>query len=310
MSEHHGLRRRLPVLSVALAGVLWGIIGPFVRTLSGMGLQSMQIVAFRAIITAVLLFVVLMVRDRGKLRFHLRDIWCFLGTGLCSIVFFNFCYFSAIEDVSLSVASVLLYTAPCIVMLLSLLLFHERITTPKLIALAMSVIGLCLVTGLLGGGGNRATPHGILMGLGAGLGYALYSIFGRYALDRGYHPLTITFYTFAFASVGSLVLCQPAGMVHVLVSTPAVWLPGVLLGVLCTVLPFASYTWGLARMESSRASIVASVEPVVATLLGVFAFGEAMTVGNFAGVVLVVAAIAVLQEPWKKQETTVHAGEK
>jgi DME family drug/metabolite transporter len=300
------VRKGLPVLSVLLAGSLWGCIGLFVRGLTGAGLSSMELVALRSIVTAAVLLIWLLLRDRAKLKICLRDLWCFLGTGLCSIVFFNFCYFSAIQRTSLSVASVLLYTAPCIVMLLSLLLFHEACTPAKLVALAMSLLGLCLVTGLLGGGRQRVTAAGILYGCGAGLGYALYSVFGRFALNRGYHPLTITLYTFFTASVGSLLLC--GGQLHLafLATFPAAAADVLLLGTVCGALPYVSYTWGLTHMEASRASILASVEPVVATLLGVMCFHEKLTLPGGCGVLLVLGALLVLnlQSPSEAQQSS------
>lgn len=68
----------------------------------------------------------------------------------------------------------LLYTAPSIVMILSLVLFHERITVQKLIALVLAFAGCCLVS--LVGGEHKLSTIGILYGFGAGFGYALYSI--------------------------------------------------------------------------------------------------------------------------------------
>ncbi len=91
----------------------------------------------------------LLIFDRKLFVIRLKDLWCFLGTGICSIVFFNFCYFKAITMTSLSVAAILLYTAPAIVMVLSYFLFKEKLTKRKLLALAMTFAGCVLVTGIL-----------------------------------------------------------------------------------------------------------------------------------------------------------------
>ena len=81
-----------PVFVVS-AGILWGMIGIFVRRLGGYGLDSMQVVAVRVAFAAILTAVVLLVKDRSLFRIKLKDLWCFIGTGVCSIAFFNFCYF-------------------------------------------------------------------------------------------------------------------------------------------------------------------------------------------------------------------------
>ena len=170
-------------------------MGLFVRTLNAAGLQTMDIVFLRAVVTAVVMVVYLFLFNRKLLVIHLKDIWCFLGTGIASITFFNYCYFKCIEEASLSIAAVLLYTAPAIVMVLSYVLFREKLTGKKIISLIMTIGGCILVTGVFEET-QIINANGILLGLGAGLGYALYSIFSRYALERGYHSLTITCYTF------------------------------------------------------------------------------------------------------------------
>ena len=141
----------------------------------------MEIVALRATVTCIAMGVFLLIYDWHLFRIHLKDLWCFLGTGIMSIVFFNYCYFKAMTVASLSVAAVLLYTAPAIVMVLSYFLFQAAFTKQKVLALLLTFIGCILVTGVITNPGT-VTGAGILAGLGAGFGYALYSIFGRYAI--------------------------------------------------------------------------------------------------------------------------------
>ena len=117
------MKKFAPIL-ILIAGVLWGSMGLFVRTLNAQGLASMEIVGLRATVTVVALFLFLLLFDRKLFKICWKDLWCFLGTGICSIVFFNFCYFKAITLTSLSVAAILLYTAPAIVMVLSYFLFQ------------------------------------------------------------------------------------------------------------------------------------------------------------------------------------------
>jgi drug/metabolite transporter (DMT)-like permease len=267
-------------------------MGLFVRKLNALGLTSMEIVALRAIVTSITMFLYLLLFQRKLLLIHIRDIWCFLGTGICSIVFFNVCYFKAITLTSLSVAAVLLYTAPAIVMVLSCLLFGEEMTKRKLLAIFMTLCGCVLVTGVLDNWGN-ISGVGILTGLGAGLGYALYSIFSRYALERGYHSLTITFYTFFVASAGSVFLCDIRRVAAVAAESGGMLVFSCAFGVLCTVVPYLFYTMGLNYVENSKASILASVEPITAAILGIIFFHESITVSEIIGILLVVGAFAL-----------------
>ncbi|MCB7317327.1 DMT family transporter [Lacrimispora sp. 210928-DFI.3.58] len=289
---------RTASLLVIAAGICWGIIGVFSKRLSAAGFSPVQITFGRSLVTAVVLTVMLAVKHPEKLRISWRDGWMFLGTGLCSIVFFNICYFIAIELTSLSVAAILLYTAPSIVMVLSVLLFKERFTVRKALALALAFGGSVLVSGF---GSGPVTAAGILAGMGAGFGYALYSIFGRYALAT-YDTFTVTAWTFLVASLGLLGFCRPLEMFSIGMSSPKSFVTVLLLGMISTALPFLLYTEGLRRMESGKASILASMEPLTATVAGIFLFHEKMTAAGAGGIGLILAAVLLLNSKSRKEK--------
>ena len=280
------------IIYILLSGMLWGCMGLFVRVLNKQGIASMDIVFLRAIVTAVAMVIYLFIFHRKMLKIHWKDFWCFLGTGIASITFFNFCYFKAIMMTSLSVAAVLLYTAPAIVMILSYILFHEAFTVRKVIAIVMTFFGCMLVTGMLGQQ-QVITTTGLLYGLGAGLGYAFYSIFSRYALEKGYHSLTITCYTFIVTTVVSVFFTDVPKVSMVVFSSPSYVMLTVALGVICTVAPYLLYTLGLQEVDNSHAAIIASIEPVTATVLGFVVFGEDITVVKMMGMILVLGGMVV-----------------
>lgn len=278
---------------IILAALLWATMGVFVRALDAYAAGSMEIVALRAVATVAIMVPGLALWRPALLRVRRRDLWCFAGTGIASVLFFNYCYFRTITLTSLSVAAVLLYTAPAMVVVLSALLFREKPTPIKLAALGLAFAGCVMVTGAVGGGA-ALTAAGVLTGLGSGLGYALYTIFGRYALDRGYHPLTITAHTFVFASLGGVGLVNAPDLATRVFGQPALAAWSLAMGLVTTVLPYALYTTGLRRVEPSRASIMATVEPVAATIIGALLFQEALTPLGLAGVGLVVVSVAML----------------
>jgi len=284
--------RKVAPLFILISGILWGCIGLFVRPLNEAGLHSMEIVAIRAFVTLISMFIFLLVFDRSLLKIHLKDIWCFFGTGICSIVFFNFCYFSCISLTSLSVAAVLLYTAPVMVMVLSFLLFKEPLSIFKIVALIMTIPGCVLVTGVFGNS-QTVSYNGILVGLGAGLGYALYSIFGRFAIERGYGSLTITFYTFLFASVACCFIVDYRAILTVTTSDFKMALLCGSFGIICTVLPYLLYTLGLNYTDNGKASIIASIEPVTASLLGVLVFHEKISACGILGIAFVILGVII-----------------
>lgn len=282
-------------LLVIASGVLWGLMGIFVRSLGALGFSSMQIVSLRVTIAVIILAIVLAVKDRSLFRIKLKDIWCFIGTGICSIAFFSFCYFTTIELTSLSAAAILLYTAPIMVTIMAAILFKEKITAKKVIAALAAVSGCALVTGVFGGGFS-VSGMGILTGLGSAFGYALYSIFGRYALNRGYGSMTITFWTFLFAAVGTIPFANIPDMAEKISAAPSALIITALMAVVVTVLPYLCYTAGLDRIESGKASVIASVEPVMATIVGAVVFHEGLTLSAAAGIILVISSIFLLKD--------------
>ncbi len=281
---------------ILAAGTLWGMIGLFFNHLSDLGLDRFQIMLLRVSIAAVCLGIYIAITNRKLFKIELRDWWMFFGTGICSLMFFNYCYFTCIAMVSVSVAAVLLYTAPMMVMVMSIVLFKEKFTTKKGIVVLMTFVGCVLVTGL--SSGNSIGAAGIAVGLCAGFGYALYSIFSTYAL-RKYHSMTITFYTFALATIGTLPLSNLPQLVPML-TEPSVILNSIGLGVFACMFPYLLYTRGLTGVIASHASVMATVEPVVATIIGVVVFHEAMTVSKLLGIILILAGIVVLNVTLKK----------
>lgn len=277
--------------SILVAAALWGIIGVWNRRLMAGGLSPYSIVVVRNCGGLVLLTAVMALRDRSVFRVERQHLKYFFGTGVVSVVLFTVCYFSCQEICSLAVASILLYTAPAIVVVLSALLWREPVTKKKLLALGLTLVGCALVCGVFSGA-LTVTGGGIALGLGAGFFYALYSIFGRYALAH-YGPMTVTVWTFVFAGAASLVLVRPAELAAL--AQPSLALTAVGLVVCSTVLPYILYTRGLARVEAGKASILASLEPVVASVAGVVLFGEPMSPLTAAGIVCVLAGVYILR---------------
>ncbi|MBP3604071.1 MAG: DMT family transporter [Lachnospiraceae bacterium] len=296
-SGRHGLN--LSALYVLIAGCLWGFMGILVRTLNEESLDSMEITFIRSVVTLAVMLAGLFAWNKKAFKIRIKDIWCFIGTGGLSVAFFNYCYFKTMTLTSLSVAAVLLYTAPAFVMLMSAFLFKETLSRKKLLALLLAFLGCTFVSGIVGGAGTLSA-EGILYGLGAGFGYALYSIFGRYALEKNYSSATISFYTFVCSSVVTFFFVD-AGKVIAVVSGDGVLLTKtILLVLLVTLLPYLSYTKGLNGMENGTAAVLASIEPVVATLVGMMIYKETLNLWNITGIILVLGSIILININKKK----------
>lgn len=281
-----------PVLAIMLAACLWGFIGWFSYVLMFYGFSPLQVTAVRTVIGAVFMTVLLLIRSPQLLKIRPRDIWMFIGTGIISVVLFNLFYLITFSLSSLSVAVMLLYTAPVFVMLLSVLLFKERLTKGKLLALASTVTGCLFLSGIITGSW-QCSPEAFITGILSGFGYALYSIFSKYALVR-YDSATISVWTFYLASLPLLPFCRPDEMLSCFIYIPDTAVAAAGISILCTVIPYLLYTYGLKYVDAGCASILAMLEPVVGCLIGLTVLGESFTTAKAAGLFFILAAIVIL----------------
>lgn len=288
-------------LFVLLAAIMWGGAGVFVKLAAVYGIKEMQIVFFRAFFSAIILGAIILIKNKQFFKVKTRDIWLFAAAGVLSIVLFNFSYYKTMVLTSLSVAAVLLYTAPIFVCILSVILFREKITVNKITALIIAFFGCCFVSGVFSHG-QRITPTALVFGLLTGFGYSLYTIFSQILLNKGYNSLTITFYTFLFAALGSLPFINIGVTFNQVVKMPLGLLVMVSMAVLNTVIPYLLYTSGLSGVPTTVAPIIATVEPVVATIISVAVYKEAFEIWHFIGIALVLLSVLVLNLRVNKNE--------
>ena len=297
-------RVNIHFLFVLIAAMLWGTAGIFVRAVEKTSISEMQIVFFRATFTSLIIGILILIKDKKLFKIRLKDYWLFACGGIFSIVLFNFAYYRTMQETSLSVAAVLLYTAPFFVVIISRFLFGESLTFNKSTALIMAFIGCCMVSGLFDSS-HRIGSKALIFGLLTGLGYALYTIFGELILKRGYHTLTLTFYIFLTAVFGSMPFINIGETIANIKINPRAVIILLLMGLINTVLPYLFYTAGLKGVEPSVAPIIATVEPVVATLVGTFIFKEEITPWGIVGILTVLASVSLLNIRFKKIEKLV-----
>lgn len=287
------MKKYLPHLSILTAAACWGVLGLFSRRLLAAGLTPRDIVLVRNFGGLLAMTALFLIIDRSVFRIKIRHLPWFFGTGVVSVILFTLMYFSAQQYCSLAIGAVLLYTAPAFVVVMSFLLWKDPITRQKLTALALALLGCAAVSGVFSGG-LTATPRGLLLALGSGFFYATYSIFGRFALAH-YKNLTVTYWTFVFAGLGALPLTDPVRAAALVFSGAETAFLAAGMVVISTVLAYILYTAGLEKVDSGRASILASIEPVVAAFVGILAFGEPLTASVILGLGCILACVYMLR---------------
>lgn len=288
----------LGTLYVLIAGILWGTMGVFVNYFDSIGLGSIDIAGVRVFFASILVVLFIAVKNPKQLKIKFKDIWCFIGSGLISLMIFTVCYFRTIVLASMSVAAVLLYTSPVFVIVLSFIIFKEKITKIKALSCIICVAGSAFVSGIIGSD-TKISLIAFLLGISSGFAYALYSIFSRFALQKHYSSITITAYTFIFATIGLFFFVDLPTITNSILTKPSNCVIMLLTGLVTAVLPYLFYTMGLEKIESGKAAVVAAIEPVVAVILGGVIFHDDLSLIQYFGIALVILSIAIQNKKHK-----------
>lgn len=275
---------------VALAAVFWGLSGGIGGILTAAGWDPVVVSFYRGVIGWLFVLAWLALRPRRS-GLASRRLWAWsalAGVGVAGNFAF---YFISIAQGSVAIAATLMYCAPVFVYLLSFALGLERPTLFKLAAILMVMLGVVLLTSVHEVGTADVTPRAAGAGLLAGLSYAVF-IFGfKYAAPHG-SPQAILVIAFAVLIAILFGLGDPDQAMAVL-TTPK-WPLFVVLGVFGAGLSFIFYIVGLKQTAPALASIVAMVEPVTASLFGVFVLSESLAALQIAGMLLIVVTVTAL----------------
>ncbi len=185
-------------LMIFAAGCLWGSIGIFVNLMSSVGAGT-SLTAFMRLFMGSLILIPIMLHKGGlgMFKIDIKGLIQCLLLGILSQALFNYCYITSIGSVGVATASILLYTAPVFVTIMSKIFFKEHIGKIKVFALIINITGCFLMVT----GGNfsnlQLSAAGIFFGVAAGFLYSLVTIIGK-AASSDTHPFTIVFYSFLF----------------------------------------------------------------------------------------------------------------
>lgn len=278
------------------AGTLWGTTGPLSTALYAEGAALTGVGFWRVALAALALLAVGLVR-RSLLRVDRRGLLVVGLGGGAFVALFEIAYQYAIAGVGVAGAATLLYTAPLIVAVLAHALLREKLT-PTRAALALLVL-LGVFFTVRGGEGVGALfdsreaglVAGVTGGLLAALAYAGTTLLARWAVPR-YGSSRVLFLELAGATALLAALLPAIGQPPAPPDTLNGWIYVGLLSLGAVLGANYLFFGALKRIEAAPAAVAATTEPVIATLLALAIFGQALSPSGWAGLLLVVAAVA------------------
>ncbi|WP_027370813.1 DMT family transporter [Desulfovermiculus halophilus] len=273
---------------IALAAVLWGLLGPISRLALAEGVTPLEIAFWRGVLAWVLFGGQAV--WAGQTRLNLRDMPALFLFALTGVTLFYGSFQLSVQSGGAALAAVLLYTAPAWVAIMARVFYMEPLTYVKLAAVALTIVGVaCISLGNKGMDGN-VSISAVLFGLTAGFCYSMYYVLGK-PFSKGYTAPNLFLF---LLPVGSLLLLPFVSFVH---KTPTAWAALAAIAFVCTYCAYHSYYAGLKLLQAARASIVATLEPVAAAVVAYFWWGETFSFLGWLGAAsILIGVVLTIQE--------------
>jgi drug/metabolite transporter (DMT)-like permease len=246
----------------------------------------------------VLLPLLVALRGWQRIKLPTRDLAYCLVLGTLGVAVSNYFYYVAIQRTNVATAIIVQYTAPVWVLLYVVARRQQKLTAQKVTAVALAVTGIALVIDVLGSRSGPALhldPYGLMAALLASFSFAFYNVGGHRILAR-HDRWRVLVWTLTAAAAFWLIVNPPWKVVAAHYA-PAQWLFLFVFSMLSVLGAFSLYFLGLQHLEPTRAIIASCLEPVFSILLAALLLGEVLRPIQILGIVLVLAAIVIVQRP-------------
>jgi drug/metabolite transporter (DMT)-like permease len=291
---------------IAAATLLWGIAATLGRAAftgrllpSGQALQPINPLILsqsRTTISFLVLLPVLMLR-RGwrNLRLPAPDFGRIVLLGVLGVAASNYLYYLAIQRTNVATAIILQYTAPVLVLLYMVARGLQKATAQRVAAVGLAVVGSGLAIGVVGAGGFRLDPVGVMAALLAAVSFAFYNVAGHQILGRYDRWIVLLYTTFSAGAFWTIV--NPPWKLAAAHYSGLQWGFLAVFALVSVLGPFSFYFAGLQHLEPTRAIVASCLEPVFSIVLAALLLGEALRPVQVLGIVIVLAGIVIVQLP-------------
>ena len=275
-----------------LATIFWSTSGIFISlTVRNWDISAVSLAFWRDLSTFVTLLIGIAIIKPTLLRVKRKDLPWLFGMGAISIGSFHVLWNTSVLLIGASIATVIQSNAPIFVTIMAWIIFKEALTKRKIVAVALSVAGTVLISGILGMSAIQISRLGLVASIFSAIFYGSFSLFGK-KLKGDYNSWTILVYIFGFATLTLLPfqILNPNPFPY---QSPALlYFTGLIF--VATIGGFILYTIALGYLEASIASITATSEIVFASVLAYFVLGERLDVWQILGAVLVISGVVLI----------------
>ena len=287
------MKKSKALATIIFTSFLFATQGIFFRNLTPLGFTPIQLTAVRGVVSAVLLSIFVLLTRPGLFRATAKELLLFIPAGV--FMFLCACtYYLALSHTTIATATVLMYSSPIYVLIFSVLFLKERLTPLKLVAVAVMLVGMALVSGIMGG--MDFNFRGVVYAILAGVLYAAYNIVAKIEMRRGSDPVTAMIYCFLVMGVLASLFADVPEMVSITMQgdTGRILLLLAGIGTVTCAVPYLLYTVALKYVPAGTASALGLIEPMAAIIYSVVFFNEPLTVPLAVGVVFILGAVLMI----------------
>lgn len=282
--------KNLGTVLVIISAACFGMMAIFIKYAYQAELSTLTILSLRFSIAALVMWGIVFLKKENPFVERTQFL-ALLGLGAMGYGLMSTFFTISVRLVSASMASIILYTYPVIVTLLSSFIYREKITKYKVISLIISSTGLVMVVGIAFNGLNYL---GVFYGFMAAVVYSLYIVISNKFLSE-VNPIIITTYISTSAAIMFNVAGWSQGAINMIIG-PTGWLSVLAIAIISSVAAILAFFHGMKIVGPSRASIISSMEPVVTIVVAFLLFGENMSLWQLVGVVMVIGAVIIIQK--------------
>ncbi len=276
-----------------MATIFWGLSATIAKFLFKHDVDLLTLVQMRSTLSFVVLFVSLSIFKREYLKIPKGDILRFALLGVVGIAGSNFTYYFTLNEINVATAIVMQYTAPVLVVLYGVLSKSERITSVKLLAMFLSLLGCAFVVRIFEVQFLNLSKIGLISGVASALCWAFFNVYGK-KVGQGHNVWGSLTFSLMFAGIFWLIFNPPWKILSSSFS-PSDWLVFFIFAMVSVLIPYFFYFTGLKFIQPSSAIITSTLEPVVAIVSAWFIVEEKLSLIQSIGAILVILAVALLQ---------------
>ncbi len=294
------MNHRKGYIAISLAAVLWGVAASVAKSFFNNAYEPLILVQMRVTLSFAVLFLFFLSTNRLLLKFSIKDIPHFLIVGILGVAGSNYFYYSAIKETNVSTSILVQYTAPIMVMIYTVVFQKEKLTVPKISALVLSLSGIFLAVGAYHPEIIKINKIGIIYALLAAVSFSIFNISGK-SLTQKYSIWTGLIYLLGAATLFWSFINTPMEIFEANYSFED-WNVFGVIALISILIPYSLYYYGLHHIQSSKAIIISTLEPIVAIISEWLFLNGRMGIIQVVGAILVITAIVVLQRDSKKVE--------